>query len=449
MYICSDCGNEHIKWAGQCSFCKAWSTLKEFKETKVSGWAEVKKWEAKSLQNISNIKKDEKLEKIVTKSSELNSVLGWGIVPGGITLLTWEPGIWKSTITLQLGKWISDKKIIYISWEETEYQIWSRASRLGVSGDNMQLLAENNIENILETLSKNTCDILVIDSISVIHSSSIQGVAWSLSQVRYIAELLTVYGKKTNTNVFIIGHINKEWSIAWPKTLEHMVDTVLYFEWEKYDNLRILRSLKNRFWSTSEIWLFKMLESWLEDIKNPGLEFINNSEPTIGSSLSITMEWTRALIIETESLTTYTKFGYPKRSTRWINSSKLDLIVAVLWKYTWITLDSHDVYTNITRWLKIDEPWIDLSIAASIISSKINKALPKDTIFIWEISLTWIIKKPIHLEKRIKEAQKMWFKKIYCPNSPLTPPSKGGEKIWIKIINLKNISDLTKKINEL
>jgi DNA repair protein RadA/Sms len=306
----------------------------------------------------------------------------------------------------------------------------------------MQLLAESCIENILETLTKNTCDILVIDSISVIHSNNIPWVAWSISQVRYIAELLTAYGKTTNTSVFIIWHINKEWAIAWPKTLEHMVDTVLYFEWEKYDNLRILRGLKNRFWNTSEIGLFKMEEIGLVDIKNPWLEFINNKQATIGSSLSITIEWTRALIVETEWLTTYTKFGYPKRSTRWINSSKLDLIVAVLWKYTGITLESHDVYTNITRWLKIDEPWIDLSIAASIISSKTNKALDKNTIFIWEISLTWIIKKPIHLEKRIKEAEKMWFKKIFIPESKILNKN-------IELIKLKNISNLTKKISEL
>jgi len=440
MYICTDCWNESIKWTGQCNFCKSWWTLKEFKETKVSGNIQVSKWEVKNLQKITEIKKDKKLEKIKTKSSELNNVLWWWIVPWWITLLTWEPWIWKSTITLQLWKWINNKKIIYISGEETEYQIWTRASRLWVSSENMQLLAENNIENILETLIKNQCDILVIDSISVIHSSSIQWVAWSLSQVRYISELLTAYWKKTNTSIFIIGHINKEWSIAWPKTLEHMVDTVLFFEWEKYDNLRILRSLKNRFWNTSEIWLFKMLENWLEDIKNPWLEFVNNNEETIGSSLSITIEWTRALIIETESLTTYTKFGYPKRSSRWINNSKLDLIVAVLWKYTTINLESYDVYINITRWLKIDEPWIDLSIAASIISSKTNITLKKDIIFIWEISLTWIIKKPINLEKRIKEAEKMGFKKIICPESDI----KSNKIEIIQIKNTNNLVDIIK-----
>jgi len=442
MYICSDCWNESIKWAGQCSFCKAWWTLKEFKETKVSGNTPLAKWEAKNLQKISEIKKDKNLEKIITKSEELNTVLGWWIVPGWITLLTWEPWIWKSTITLQLASWVENKKIIYISGEETEYQIGSRAERLWVKNDNLLLLSESNIENILETLTKNECDVLIIDSISVIHSNSISWVAWSLSQVRYISELLTNYWKASNTSVFIIGHINKEWTIAWPKTLEHMVDTVLFFEWEKYDNLRILRALKNRFWNTSEIGLFKMEENWLNDLKNPWLEFINNTEDTIGSSLSITMEWTRALIIETESLTTYTKFWYPKRSSRWINASKLDLIVAVLWKYTAVALDSYDVYINISRWLKIDEPWIDLSIAASIISSKTNKPLPKNTIFIWEISLTWNIKKPIHIEKRIKEAEKMWFKKIFIPKSNINKSNK------IEIVEISNISDLVKEISK-
>jgi len=442
MYICSDCWNESIKWAGQCSFCKAWWTLKEFKETKVSGNTPLAKWEAKNLQKISEIKKDKNLEKIITKSEELNTVLGWWIVPGWITLLTWEPWIWKSTITLQLASWVENKKIIYISGEETEYQIGSRAERLWVKNDNLLLLSESNIENILETLTKNECDVLIIDSISVIHSNSISWVAWSLSQVRYISELLTNYWKASNTSVFIIGHINKEWTIAWPKTLEHMVDTVLFFEWEKYDDLRILRALKNRFWNTSEIGLFKMEENWLNDLKNPWLEFINNTEDTIGSSLSITMEWTRALIIETESLTTYTKFWYPKRSSRWINASKLDLIVAVLWKYTAVALDSYDVYINISRWLKIDEPWIDLSIAASIISSKTNKPLPKNTIFIWEISLTWNIKKPIHIEKRIKEAEKMWFKKIFIPKSNINKSNK------IEIVEISNISDLVKEISK-
>ena len=462
MYLCSNCWNESIKWEGQCSFCKDWNTLKEFKEAKIRSPGQGRGWQtghAKKLQKINDIKI--KQNKIISKSSELNNVLGWWIIPWSVILLSWEPGIWKSTLTLQLAGWIKEE-IIYISGEETPYQISDRANRLWVKSDSLSILWENCIEDILETLKNyKSIDpewpkeiplgtssgwqwpkILIIDSISVMHSNNISWTSWSISQVRYITELLVAYAKTTNTTVFIIWHINKEWALAWPKTLEHMVDTVLFFEWEKYDNIRILRALKNRFWATSEIWLFTMWDKGLIDLKNPWLEFISSNEPTIWSSLSITIEWTRPIIIETESLTTYTKFGYPKRSSRWVNNSKLELIIAVLWKYTAVSLDSHDVYTNIARWLKIEEPGIDLSIAASIVSSKINKPLPKDSIFIWEISLTWKIKKPIHLEKRIKEAEKMWFKKIFSPETKLN--SKNTE-----IIKLKNISDLIKKINEL
>lgn len=436
MYICEKCWNESLKWQWQCPFCKEWNTLKEFKETKILDW--IKTWEEKKLEKLWEVINSNSEEKIITKSIELNNALGWGIVPWSVILFSGEPGIWKSTITLELANFV-EKNIIYISGEETNFQIASRAKRLWISGKNINLLAENCIENILETLAKNKTDILIIDSISVMNSKNISGVSGSISQVKFISELLVSYAKKTNTAVFIIWHINKDWNLAWPKTLEHMVDTVLYFEWDKYDNLRILRTLKNRFWPTSEVWLFSMDENWLKDIKNPGLEFVNSKEEAIGSSLSITIEWTRPLIIETESLTTYTKFGYPKRSARGINSSKLDLIVAVLGKYTSVKLDSYDVYSNIARGLKIDEPWVDLSIAVSIISSKLNKKIPKDTCFIWEISLTWKIKSPIKLEKRIKEAEKMWFSKIFIPKSKIKSSK-------IELIQIWNIWDLVKNL---
>ncbi len=436
MYICDKCWNESLKWTGQCSFCKEWNSLKEFKEAKLN-WV-WEKWEAKKLESLSEVISENKEVKIKTNSSELNNVLWWWIVPWWVVLLSWEPGIWKSTITLWLAKQVKEQ-IIYISWEETSYQIADRAKRLWVVWDNMKLLAESCIEDILETLSKNKTDILVIDSISVMHSKNITWVAWSISQVRFITDLLVAYAKKTNTAVFIIWHINKDWNLAWPKTLEHMVDTVLYFEWDKYDNLRILRALKNRFWPTSEIAIFSMNENWLEDLKNPWLEFVNSKEDTIWSSLSITIEWTRPLIVETESLTTYTKFGYPKRSARWVNSSKLDLIVAVLGKYSSIKLEAYDVYTNIARWLKIEEPGIDLSLAVSIISSKSNEKVSKDSIYIWEISLTGKIKKPVHLEKRVKEAEKMWFKKVFIPDCDISSKK-------VEIVKVKDVSELVNKI---
>lgn len=435
MYICTNCWNESPKWQGKCNFCWEWNTLKEFKEEKISS---SKWWEKKVLTKLSEIEFDLKSEKIKTKSSELNNVLWWWITKGSVILLSWEPGIGKSTITLELAKLVKEK-IIYVSGEETSFQVASRATRLWISGENIELLAESCIEDIIETVSHNEAEILIIDSISVMHSKNISWVSWSISQVKFISEILVEFAKKTNTATFIIWHITKDWNLAWPKTLEHMVDTVLYFEGDKYDNLRILRSLKNRFWATSEIWIFSMTENWLKDLKNPELEFVNSKEAQVWSSLSITIEWSRPILVETESLTTYTKFGYPKRSARWINSSKLDLIVAVLWKYSEIKLDSYDVYSNIARWLKIDEPWIDLSVAVSIISSKLNKKIEKDTVFIGEISLTWVIKKPIFLEKRIKEAEKIWIKKIFIPDSEITSKK-------LELIKVKNISDLLKNI---
>jgi len=286
MYLCSSCGNESVKWQGQCEFCKDWNTLKEFKESKI--WEQKGSWEVKELQKIEDI--ENKDQKIISTSSELNNVLWGWIVKWSVILLSWEPGIGKSTLTLQLGNFIKNE-VIYISGEETPYQISDRAKRLWVKWENMMMLWESCIEDILETLKKNSTDVLIIDSISVMYSNNITGTSGSVSQVRYITELLVAFAKTTNTTVFIIWHITKDGNLAGPKTLEHMVDTVLYFEWDKYDNLRILRGLKNRFGPTSEIGIFSMGEKWLSDLKNPGLEFINSSEPTIGSSLSITIEW--------------------------------------------------------------------------------------------------------------------------------------------------------------
>lgn len=437
MYICNNCWNESLKWVWQCSFCKEWNSLIEFKEQKVK-WN--LSWVKKELNTIltENNKND---EKILTKSTELNNLLSWWITPWSIILLSWEPGIWKSTLSLQLANLINEE-IVYISWEENENQIISRAKRLEIIWNNLKILNENNLENILETLKNSKASLVIIDSISVITSNNASWSAWSISQVKEIAEKLVDFGKKTNTTIVIIWHINKDGWLAWPKTLEHLVDIVLFFEWERYEEIRILRSLKNRFWSTWEIALFKMTQKWLIDLQNPGLEFISkeNEKNTIGSSLSITIEWNRPIVIEVESLTTYTKFWYPKRSSRWIPTQKLDLILAVLWKYSKINLDSYDVYLNIVRWLKIDEPWIDLSIWASIVSSKLNKFIPRDTIFLWEISLTWNIKNSLYLEKRVKEAIKLWFKNIIIPEIDIESDKN------CNIVKIKNIKNLVEKI---
>ncbi len=436
MYICNSCGNEFLKWQWQCNFCKEWSTIVEFKESKTK-WKV--KAEKKEFNKIWVLKGDE--ERIITKSEELNNVLGGWIIPWSLILLSGEPGVWKSTLSLQLASFV-DKNIIYVSWEETIGQLTSRANRLGIKWEKLSILCENNVENILASINWDLPELVIIDSISVLNSDEIAWSSGSINQVKYISEKLQQFAKKNNIATIIIGHVTKDWNLAWPKILEHLVDTVLFFEWERFEDIRILRCIKNRFGSSSEIAIFKMWEEWLKDLKNPWLELIDNKEntPIIGSSLSITMEGSRPILIECEALTNYTKFGYPKRSVRWLNSSKLDMLLAIISKYTKVKLDSSDVYLNIARWLRIEEPSIDLSLAGAIISSKQNHAIPRDSIFIWEISLTWSIKNVLHLEKRIKEAEKLWFKKIYIPNSELKWDFK------IEIIKVKNIGDFAEKI---
>lgn len=431
MYKCENCWFEAIKWMWKCTNCGTFWSLKEKEVT--SNFNKIK-WAKKELSKIDS--SFEAKKRFVTSCWEFNTVLWWWIVDSSLTLLTWEPWIWKSTLSLQIWDWTKDLDIIYVSWEETAWQISNRASRLWINTWNISILAENNLENILATLEENESNLVIIDSISVIYSREIQWVSWSMSQVRFIAEELMNFAKKKGIAMFIIWHITKDWNVAWPKTLEHLVDSVLYFEWDKFDNLRILRSLKNRFWATSEIWLFKMEENWLQELKNPWLEFANSLDvEVVWSALSMTLEWSRPLVVETESLTTYTKFWYPKRSTRWIISAKLDMLVAVLWKYTKSKLDSYDVYSNISRWLKIDDPWIDLAICASIISSRFDKKIPKNALFIGEISLTWVVKNVMNMEKRIKEAKKLWFTTIYSP--------KISKKIpWINTVEINHIWDL-------
>lgn len=441
MYKCNSCSYETLKWTGQCPSCKEWNTMIEkIEEIEIKKpWAKNNlKWTSQILTKLGKASFEE--NRIKTSSKEFNNLLGSWIIEWSVILLSGEPGIGKSTLSLQLANWIEWKNITYVSWEETIEQLSSRANRLGIKWENISVLAENNFENILETLKNISSDIIILDSISVVVSNNTTWSSGSINQIRYITEELIWFAKKTNTTVFIIWHVTKDWSISWPKTLEHMVDTVLFFEWDRFDNIRLLRSLKNRFWNTNEIAIFKMWENGLSDLSDPSLEFVtNDKDDTIGSALSMTVEGSRAFLVETESLITYTKFGYPKRNCKWINNSRLDMIIASMSKYTKVNLDSYDVYINIVRWLKIEEPGIDLAIAASIISSKTNKAIPKNSVFIWEISLTGKITNVVNIEKRVKEAQKYNFEKIYIPaNSDI--------KDWKNIIKLKNLEDLVKVI---
>ncbi len=441
MYRCNECNSEFLKWSWKCPNCWSWNSISEIEEFWKDDKKKKQKWKAKEIFTILDSKED--IIKVQLKSDELNNVLWKGLTPWSLILLSWEPGIWKSTLALQIWDWYSDeyKSALYISWEENVFQISQRAKRLWVENKNLKIFNSNDFEDIIETIDKDDSELIIIDSISVIYTNSLWSGAWSIWQIRYIAEILMEYSKKSKKSIIIIWHVTKDWSISWPKTLEHLVDTVLFLEWSKYENYRMLRTLKNRFWPTDEVWLFEMSEKWLTDISNPWLEFINRWDMELSwSALSITMEWNRPILIEIEALTTYTKFWYPKRSSRWIQSGKLDLLLAVITKFTETKLESYDIYTNIWRWLTIWEPWVDLAIVASVLSSKKWKKL-WSTVYIWEVSLTWVVKNVYQLDKRVDEALKLWFEKIIVPEWCYKWKWDKSKIIWVK-----NIRDFEKII---
>ena len=442
MFKCKNCSNITSKWIWKCLECSEWNTYEEIEEI----WKNQKKkvsWKAQEI--FSFVENSQEIQKIKFKSEELNNVLWNWLTQWSLTLLSGEPWIGKSTLALQIADWYWKEweNALYISWEENIYQLSDRAKRLKIKNQNIKIFNSNDFEDILETLEKDNSNLIIVDSISVIYSNSIWANSWSVSQVRYITEMFMEFTKRTKKSVVLIWHVTKDWSISWPKTLEHLVDTVLFLEWSKYENYRILRTFKNRFWPTDEVWLFVMNENGLEDLKNPGLEFINSDNQNINwSAIAVSMEWNRPILIEIEALTTYTKFWYPKRSARWIQTWKLDLLIAVITKFSDIKLDSYDVYVNISRWLSIAEPWVDLATIAAIISSKKWKSLWK-TVFIWEISLTWIVKNIFNLQKRVEEAVKLWFENIVIPSWTKISNAKLKN---VNLIEIKRIEDLLKVI---
>lgn len=447
MYQCTACGQTYTKWQGKCNACGEWSTLEETKETPVwsgkKGGVKGTKQDGTVLQSG---KENLASERILFASAELNTVLGGWLTKGSFTLLSGEPGIGKSTLSLQLVHQYAQqwREALYVSGEETAEQLWMRARRLWIVNTNVTIVESSQLEDILETVSQSRADFIVIDSISVLSSYAVNGYAWSVTQIRYAAEAFLDFAKQNGKSVVLIGHVTKDGSISGPKMLEHLVDTVLFLEGSRYEDYRILRSLKNRFGPTDEIGLFRMNEKGLEDITQPWLEFISKeTKESAGSALAVTMEGSRPIILEIEALTTYTKFGYPKRSARGMPAGKLDLLIAVLSKFTDVKLENYDVYANVSRWLTINEPWIDLAILAAIVSSRKNIRL-SGAIFLGEVSLTGIVRNVFSLKKRVDEAIKLGFTKIYIPKSADIKPSKNQN---IHIESVGNVSELIRKLS--
>ena len=414
-FFCQNCGTQYAKWQGQCNACKEWNTIVEevIQKEEKSGWkptSEVRK--APKPLKINEIDSSQEV-RMNTLDGELNRVLGGGIVPGSLTLLGGEPGIGKSTLLLQISLKLP-YKTLYVSGEESQKQIKMRAERITPNGDNCYILTETKTQNIFQQIQQIEPEIVIIDSIQTLHTDYIESTAGSISQIRECTAELIKFAKETNVPVILIGHITKDGTIAGPKILEHMVDTVLQFEGDRNHVYRILRSLKNRFGSTAELGIYEMLGSGLREVSNPSEILLSHREEELsGTAIASTLEGMRPLMIEIQALVSTAVYGTPQRSTTGYNAKRLNMLLAVLEKRAGFKLGTKDVFLNVTGGISVDDPAIDLAVVAAILSSNEDIAVGKDFCFAGEIGLSGEIRPVNRVEQRIQEAEKLGFATIF------------------------------------
>ena len=443
VFVCSECGNESSKWLGKCPACNSWNSFYEQKIVETKNKDVTNK--TTSMPQALNSYEAKETLRINTGFGELDRVLGGGLVKGSLILLGGEPGIGKSTLILQIcDKIKGDGKVLYVSGEESAEQIKLRADRLGRNNDDILFLGETDIDIVNQAIININPKLVIIDSIQTMYSDEITAAAGSVSQVREITgQVMRVCKSKAITTI-IIGHVTKEGNIAGPRVLEHMVDTVLYLEGERYFSYRILRGVKNRFGSTNEIGMFEMQEKGMCEITNPSDILISEREDNpAGSCIVSSMEGTRPILVELQALTSQTIFGYPKRTANGIDFNRLSLLIAVLEKKAGLMLGSQDVYLNVVGGLKITEPSIDLGIMIATASSFKNISIPKDMIIIGEVGLTGEVRRINLIEKRLKEAEKLGFKSCIIPESNKKDLK---DKYKLDIIGVRNINDAMKKV---
>ena len=431
-FFCQNCGTQSPKWLGKCPQCNEWNTYVEEvinRDEKTKGWSG-KSGKVNTPSLISDINfTDEK--RFATPDKELNRVLGGGIVPGSIVLLGGDPGIGKSTLLLQLALQMKMKKVHYVSGEESEKQIKMRADRISETSENCFILCETSTQNIFQQIEKLQPDILVTDSVQTLHTSMIDSTPGSVSQIRSCTGELLKFAKETGTAVFLIGHITKDGTLAGPKILEHMVDTVLQFEGDRNHVYRILRTIKNRFGSASELGVYQMGQGGLRQVSNPSEIVISQrDEPTSGVAISATMEGARPLLIEIQSLVSSAVYGTPQRSATGYDGKRLNMLLAVLEKRCGFRLGAKDVFLNITGGIKIDDTATDLAVICSVLSSDKNVPLGMDVCFAAEIGLSGELRAVTRIEERILEAEKLGYKQIVI--SKHSKVSKKDFKIEIK-----------------
>ena len=421
MYVCDYCGQESIKWLGKCPACNQWGTMKEIRLSQPSSKGNGmnipsslsgKKSEARLLYEINA--DDE--PRIDMGDAELNRVLGGGLVPGSLVLLGGEPGIGKSTLTLQTVLGLRGKRILYVSGEESARQIKLRADRLGPSEEGLYVLCETSLEQIFQHIEEMKPDLVVIDSIQTIQTENVESSAGSVSQIRECAASLLKYAKTGGVSILLIGHINKEGTLAGPKVLEHIVDVVLQFEGDQHHLYRILRSIKNRFGSTSELGIYEMRHDGLRQVSNPSeLLLTDNREGLSGVAISCSMEGVRPFLIETQALVSTAAYGTAQRSTTGFDGRRLNMLLAVLEKRVGFKLAQKDVFLNIAGGLRVTDPAIDLSVIAAVLSSNGDMPIEGDVCMAGEVGLSGEIRPVARIEQRIAEAQKLGFKRILIP----------------------------------
>ena len=435
MFFCKNCGAESPKWIGKCPSCGEWNTFtEEIVATKSKSLTFDNTPERRSMTpvKISEIKTEE-YPRIQLPSKELNRVLGGGLVAGSIILLGGEPGIGKSTLILQNVLRIRSRKVLYISGEESSQQLRMRADR--IAGGKMDcecyLLCETSLENIFTCLKQENPQLVIVDSIQTIASEMIESAAGSVSQVRECAAAFLKYAKQTNTPVILIGHINKEGSIAGPKVLEHIVDAVLQFEGDRHYMYRILRGIKNRFGNTNEIGIYEMQEDGLKEVNNPSMMLMTDSDEELsGSSIGITINGVRPFMVEIQALVSTAAFGTAQRSVTGFDSRRMNMLLAVLEKRVGFKLAQKDVFLNIAGGLKVNDPALDMAVVCAILSSNLDVPIRRDICFAGEVGLSGEIRHVTRIDQRIAEAQKMGFKTILVPKGNVKSGAKfGGIKV--------------------
>ncbi len=436
VFVCNSCGAQSIKWSGRCPGCNEWNTLEE--QIVVSAAKNKPTVFNSTAVKLNDIKIVDE-HRYITGISELDRVLGGGIVKGSMVLLGGDPGIGKSTILLQICNALKDQNILYVSGEESAVQIKLRAERLGVRNDNLEIMADTDILSVCEYIRINKPQIVMIDSIQTMSVSELSAMSGSVVQVRESTKLLLNVGKTLDIPIFIVGHVNKGGDIAGPKILEHIVDTVLYFEGEKTQAYRILRANKNRFGSTNEIGVFEMNENGLNQVENPSAMLLSDRIKNVsGSAITCVMEGTRPILAEVQVLVSSTGFGNPRRMAAGFDYNRLNLILAVLEKREGLYFSNLDTYINITGGLSLDEPAADLAAAMSLVSAVRDVPLDAETIAFGEIGLSGEIRSVSQVLSRIKEAQRLGFKKCIIPKLCL---KNLPNDLSIEVIGVRTLKD--------